>query len=92
MSQLLRRASQLVVVGCAAGTAGWVLGHNRTSSPHTLLAGQPHTLPPIFETVQAAAIQGSVVNVEPPDVLPQPAPNAPRISQVVISNCSTVYD
>ncbi|KAK3863708.1 hypothetical protein Pcinc_030546 [Petrolisthes cinctipes] len=42
----------------------------------------PLTLP-IFQTVKAAAIQGSVVSTEPPDELPPTAPNAPRIGQIM---------
>ncbi|KAK4317881.1 hypothetical protein Pmani_011061 [Petrolisthes manimaculis] len=84
MSGLLRRASQVVVLGCVAG-AGWVVGHN-THTLHTPPSGQQHTplTLPIFQTVKAAAIQGgSVVSTEPPHELPPPAPNAPHIGQIM---------
>lgn len=76
MSKLLRRGFQLAGLGGAVGM-GYLLGQNG-SHKSSLLSSFP-----ALETVSAAAIQGSVMNITAPDVIPPPASNAPRISQIM---------
>lgn len=77
MSKLLRRVSHLTALGGAAGM-GWYLG-----STHSHKSSLLPTLP-FFDTLSAAAPRGSVISLEATDIVPLPAPNASRISQVCI--------
>lgn len=75
MSALLRKVSQVAVIGTAT-SIGWLLGYNKSHEKGRV--GIPG-----IETVSAATHQGSVLSTEVPDVVPLPAPNAPRIAQVI---------
>ncbi|XP_047488275.1 endonuclease G, mitochondrial-like isoform X2 [Penaeus chinensis] len=75
MSVLFRKISQVAVIGTAT-SIGWLLGYNK--SHEKVRVGIPG-----IETVSAASHQGSVINTQAPDVVPLPAPNAPRIAQIM---------
>ncbi|XP_063607610.1 endonuclease G, mitochondrial-like [Penaeus indicus] len=75
MSVLFRKISQVAVIGTAT-SIGWLLGYNK--SHEKVRVGIPG-----IETVSAASHQGSVINTQVPDVVPLPAPNAPRIAQIM---------
>ncbi|XP_045600934.2 endonuclease G, mitochondrial [Procambarus clarkii] len=76
MSKFLQRGLQLAGLGGAMGV-GWLLGNNGSHKSSILSSF------PVLETVSAAAIQGSIMNMEVADIVPPPAPNAPRISQIM---------
>ncbi|XP_071520932.1 endonuclease G, mitochondrial isoform X3 [Panulirus ornatus] len=76
MTKLLRRVSQLTALGGAAGV-GWLLGSNH-SHKSSLLQSLP-----FFDTLSAAAPQGSIISTEATDIVPPPSPNASRISQIM---------
>lgn len=72
---MFRKISQVAVIGTAT-SIGWLLGYNK--SHEKVRVGIPG-----IETVSAASHQGSVISTQVPDIVPLPAPNAPRIAQIM---------
>lgn len=79
---MFRKISQVAVIGTAT-SIGWLLGYNK--SHEKVRVGIPG-----IETVSAASRQGSVISTQVPDIVPLPAPNAPRIAQVILSGMGSV--
>ncbi|KAK7020155.1 hypothetical protein SK128_022301 [Halocaridina rubra] len=77
MAKYMHRASRFIAL-TGAFSVGWYLGSTNSNLPNFI------SNIGIIEKLNAAALQGSLVSSEASDdIVPMPAPNAPRIAQIM---------